>query len=57
MEDTDDSRADLELSVIELLSLGTSTRSIRRYVNDAIKAYDEGKGATPWLEKLWKREA
>lgn len=50
----DDLREDLELVVIELQDRGTPTSSIRRYVNDALKATErDGVRATAWLFSRW----
>jgi hypothetical protein len=58
LSNADDFREDLELTVIELRSLGVAPSSIHRYVNAAIRATEDANGiaATPWLRKRWRRE-
>lgn len=61
LSNQDDLREDLELSVLELRHLGVPARSIRRYVNASIRAFEAGEGsdgyvASAWLRKRWKRE-
>jgi hypothetical protein len=58
LTNADDIREDLELAVLELQDrLGVATRSIRKYVNDAMKATEHnGVRATPFLRKRWARE-
>jgi hypothetical protein len=56
----DDIREDLELAVIELQDrFGVASRSIRKYVNDALKAPagDVGSRGHTFLRRCWNQVA